>query len=130
MKIREFRPFLDYTTVSGWWKAHNWPIIPLPALSPTGRVVMNEDGERICAGWLYQTDSCICAIEWVVADPNSGPEERDEALDLLITTLKAKADEVGKPVIFTSVTHPKLRDRLVKHGFQITDSGVTNLLRS
>lgn len=129
MKIREFKPFLDYALVCSWWKAHNWPVVPLPALPTNGFVAINDDGERLCAGWLYLTDSALSALEWMVSDPNSGAEERDAALDILITTLKARADEVGKPVIFSSVAHPKLRERLAKHGFNITDNGVTNMLR-
>lgn len=129
MKIRPFNPVYDYGTVAAWWTAHKWPVLPKIALPPTGFVVVDADDKMFCAGWLYKTDSPISALEWIVADPLATPEERDSALDVLIEALIAKAHEFKKPMIFTSVVHPKLLDRLLKHGFIVTDSQVLNLMR-
>lgn len=115
----------DYPTLVAWWSAQNFPTIPPQFLPTTGLII---DG--LCAGFLYGSDSAICWLEWVVANPEADKAERRAALDELIEALAANAASRGYKAIFTSVVHPGLLERYKQHGFVITDNGVTHLLRS
>lgn len=115
----------DYSEVAGWWLDQNWPIIPQDHLPEFGFIVPG-----IAAGFLYKTDSNFALLEFVIANPNSSKEDRANALDLVIENLILLAQELGFKSIFSSVTHPKLIDRYVNHGFIITDKNMTNLIRS
>lgn len=128
MKPRSFNYLLDYPVVTQWWKAQEWPVIPRRVLPPVGIMVDDDKGKKLAAGWLYQTDTPISWIEWVVGNPEVDADTRGEAIDTLIDALKQKANQALKPVIYTSTSHPKFRDRLTKHGFVITDINMTNLI--
>jgi hypothetical protein len=123
MAVRPYAPS-DYPLVSTWWAAHQWPVIPEPLLPQTGFI-----SSDICAGFLYRTDSQFALLEWVVADPSSAPAARDRALDELIEALIRRAGELGATVLFTSLRHPRLMERMKRHGFIESDSGMTNLVR-
>lgn len=130
MTYRPFNYEKDHPVVAKWWEKHGWPVIPGFMLPPVGIVATTDHGEPMAAGWLYQSDSPISWMEWIVGDPDVGAQERGEALDVLIEALKNKADEVLKPLMFTSVRHEGLIERLKKHGFQINDGGMTNMIRN
>lgn len=115
----------DYSDVASWWKAHNWPVLPIEALPKLGFIVPG-----VCAGWLYETDSTLCWLEWVVSNPLTSKEERSVALDEVISSLLSRAKELGFKQVFTTVVHPKLVDRYKNHGFVVTDQAMTNLIRS
>lgn len=121
------RPFAakDYAAVSAWWTAHKWPAIPQDCLPKTGFIV---DG--LAAGFLYRSDSSICWLEWIIGNPQSDKLLRNEALDQVIAALICEAQRLGARMIFTSVVHPRLIERYQKHGFIVSESGMTNLVRS
>lgn len=123
MTARAFTP-ADYAEVASWWEAQGWPVIPPEMLPGTGVVVPG-----LAAGFLYKTDSAIAILEFVVANPASDKMERRAALDAVIEALLAYAALVGARAVFTSCQHPSLLARYQNHGFQITDTGMTNLIR-
>lgn len=119
-----------YETLERWWKAHGWAPVPADALPKTGVVVVGGDGAPICAGFLYATDSSLCWLEWVVADPESATETRSAALDVLISSLLFIATERGFKQVFTSARHQRLIGRYEAHfGFIPADTGMTNLIK-
>jgi len=122
--IREYNDN-DYITLCEWWVEHKWGVIPMNCLPKVGFVVNN-----ICAGFLYQTDSKIAWLEWIISNPQSNKEERDVALDLLINQLLITAKELGFKLVFTSVKHPKLKERYLEHGFLITENNSTEMVRN
>lgn len=115
----------DYATLAKWWTAQNFPTIAPEYLPQCGLIV---DG--LCAGFLYESDSAIAWVEWIVANPEAEKALRREALDKLLDALVLHAKERGYKAIFTSVAHPGLLERYKQHGFVVTDNGVTHLLRS
>lgn len=115
----------DYPLLVEWWKSHKWPSVPQECLPQIGFIVND-----LCAGFLYQTDSSICIMEWIIADKKSDLVKRRESLDILIATLSNEAKNLGFKHIFTSTPHTSLISRYKKLGFNQTDTNVTNLLRS
>lgn len=126
MIIREFTE-ADYPTYTTWLALHNWPLIPRDMLPRTG-VIVEVDGINTCAGFLYNTDSNIAWLEYVVANPLCDKLIRDKALDSLIPALLERAKGMGKSAVFSSIEHPGLIKRYQKHGGIIADSGVTNFI--
>ena len=118
----------DYETLVSWWAGHNWPVVAPQALPNLGYVV--EGDKPICAGFLYRTDSMIAWSEFIVADPESKIEERDKGLDMILDGLKKTATEMGFKALFTTLVHKRLIERHKKHGYNITDENVTNMVCS
>lgn len=123
----EIRPYKsdDYDKIKGWWESYGWPPVQPHMLSSTGMVV-----EDLCAGWLYQTDSSIALLEWVVGNPAADKEERGKAIDFLIETATKLAKLNGFKLMFTFTNSKKLINRMNEnHSFIITDTNMTNLVR-
>lgn len=119
----------DYDMLASWWAAQKFPVIPWEALPQIG-VLIGDENEPLAAGWLYQTDSCIAWIEWVVANPKPQDRKlRSLAIDAVISALTTQAKEIGAKMIFTSNKHARLGKRFKDQGFQHTDSGVNHFLR-
>lgn len=125
MNIRKVDIQKDYEMLAKWWLHHGWGDVPAIILPKEGFIV-NE----ICAGFIYQTDSKIAWIEYIVSDPASEKEYRAQSLDILIDNLIKRAKELGFLVAFATLEHPALIERYKKHGFVIGDSKVTNMIRS
>ena len=123
MNVEKFLP-KHYEEICGWWKAHDWTPVSLDALPSTGFVIPG-----ICAGFLYSTDSSMCILEWVIANPKTNKETRSEGLDLVIDELLKKAHSGGYKTVFTSVSHPKLLERYSDFGFKKTESTMTNMIK-
>ena len=122
--------FADYAEVCRWWKAHQWPCLPLKMLPTIGVIIKTTQGVGVCAGWLYRTDSCMTVLEWVISNPEVSSQTRAEGLDLLISCIIEHAKRLGPDMqIFTSAQHPKLIERYKTHGFIECDRGMTNFIR-
>jgi hypothetical protein len=123
MNIISFTPE-HYEEISCWWRDQNWTPVDLKTLPTNGLIIPG-----VCAGFLYMTDSNLCLLEWVIANPKTDKEIRSEGLDLLIDSLLKKAEELKYSLVFTSVSHPRLMDRYTKLGFQKTDTDMCNFIK-
>jgi hypothetical protein len=128
MEVQFFDPSKHYVEVASWWSKRKWPIIPPDMLSKLG-IVVQKDGENICAGWLYRTDSTVAWLEFIVANPGASGKMRYKALDLLIETLLGHAKNMGFEAVFSSLKHRGLMKKFEKAGFLPSDSGMTNMIR-
>lgn len=122
-KIRPYKPE-DYDLIKSWWNAHNWKEVPSSSLPSCGYIV-NE----VCVGFLYLTNSDMALLEWVVSDPNSDVELRNQSLDLLLAVLTEEAKLNGVKFIFTATRHPKLQERYKKHEFLEADREMVHFIR-
>lgn len=127
IETRFFKPEDHYEMVGEWWKAQKWPVLPLTHLSSIGAVAY-VDGVPVVAGWLFQTDSAWCLLEFIVANPEVRRGARSQGFDALFTWAKAAAIAGGFKNIFSSVSSDPLIKRYVDNGFQITDRKMTNLV--
>jgi hypothetical protein len=114
-----------YETVTEWWKAQNWPVIPLSHLPKTGFLV-SHDGKPAAAGWLYKTDSAMCWLEFIVASPEIRHEPRASVLSVLISSAKMAAELMGFQTVFMSIQNQSLGSRLEAQGFTASDKAMTN----
>lgn len=128
MRIKLFDAEKDYSDLCSWWKAQNWPSIERDFLSKTGIIVEN-DKDKLCAGFLYTTDSSFAIMEFIIGNPEVPKDERGKALDMLINELSKEAKKQGFKALFTMTNHSKLIDRYTKNDFQETDKNVSHFVR-
>lgn len=129
MKVVLFNKEQHYEMIQEWWKAQAWPVIPVSSLSTVGFVVESE-GKCLLAGWVYETNSDIALLEFMVANPEVKGDERNKAFDMLFKVSEEYCHFKKYKHIFSSVNNPSLIKRMEEKNFKVTDSGMTNLLRS
>lgn len=127
MRVRKFVKATDYPDAVDWWADHSWPVIP-PQMLPELGLVAEDDGFKYCMGWLYRTDSKICWLEYIVANPDAPLKKRSKAIDLLIEGAIFSAKEMGYKVIFSSLKSKGLMRRFNKQGFVYGDNAMTNMI--
>jgi hypothetical protein len=96
-----------------------WGMNPLHRrmLSEYGAIV-SKDGCDVCSGWLYQSDSKIAWVEWVVMNKKAPKNTREGALDYLYDILFHKAKELNFEIVMCIANHKSLINRLTnKLGF-------------
>lgn len=128
MEVEFFDFSKHYAEVAGWWSRHKWPIIA-PKMLPRTGIMVREEATNVCVGWIYCTDSTMCWLEFIVANPDAPGKLRFKALDLLIETLSGHAKDMGFEVVFSSLQHKGLMKKFVKAGYVKTDEGVTHFVR-
>lgn len=129
IRIEQFKEDEHYQILIEWWKAQNWQVMPIHALPTTG-VISYKDNKPVAAGFLYDTDSSFAWLEWIVGNPDVDHEDRGEGLDSVINALVTFAELKGKELIMTSSHHERLIERYKEHNFQVTDKGMSILIRS
>lgn len=104
MNCRKFSLKKDYNDISDWYLLRRSPPVPKEALPKTGFIVEN-DNKKICACWLYKTDSNVCLIETLISDPRAKSEERNEAINLVVNNLVDNAKKDGYKIILITSKH-------------------------
>ena len=91
----------DWETLVEWWDW--WPgwVAPARDFTPengTGGIMVDKNNIPIVAGFIYETNSKLCYLEWIVSNPKyKNKKDRKEAIELLIT----KAEEYTKNLGYT-----------------------------
>jgi len=120
----------DYDKFVGWWKWNRFPVPPkqmLPDNGLGGLKITGEDGIDICAGFLYETNSKIAWLEFVVSNPGIKDKKiRHESQIMLIANLTVLAEEKGFEAVFSSVKNPSLIKKFIEVGY--TPNQTTELM--
>lgn len=130
VKIRDFRFEEDYEDLCDWWEKAG-SFAPHPEHLPKTRLIAYEEktGDKICAGFLYNTDSAICIFEFFVSNPDLKKDIRDLGLNTLIAKIISLAKEKEYGMIYTSTSIPKFVKRLEDQGFLLLDKGQNHLFK-
>ena len=117
MKVRYVDFAEDYNDLCEWWIQWDWPAVPVDSLPNTGLIVENE-GVKICAAFIYRTDSDICSPEWYISNKEAPRELRKGAIEFLIEAVAKEAKAQGFKKMFMSVEpNGPLLDKLLGNGF-------------
>ena len=108
----------DHKTISKWWKQWKWPIIPKENLPPTGLMV-EKNGVSIVSCYIYITNSTGALLEWVVSNPDYRDKDRQQAIELLITTAENILKKQGVTYIFSIGRNKHLIDTHKKLGLYL-----------
>lgn len=111
----------DYNVLVNWWKF--WRFTPPPqSILPNnglgGIMIVDEYGYYSCAGFLYETNSKIAWIEYIVSNPNEKDKKtRNESLKYLILELTSIAEEKGYIATFSSIKNENLINKYIECGY-------------
>jgi len=123
----------DYELLCEWWNHYNFPPPSrefLPDNGTSGIMITDENGVALCAGFIYETNSFTCLVEFVIANPATKGQLRKESILLLLKTLNDLAEEWGYKYIFASVGHKSLIDKYLETGYQLGDQNTTELIKT
>ena len=75
----------DYETLKDWWGFWRFPAPSIPSLPQYQQgsfngLIASHNGKDLAAGFLYETNSAMCWIEYIVTNPKTSSEEREEAI--------------------------------------------------
>lgn len=111
----------DYEKFCGWWKWHKFPAPPkdcLPNNALGGLKVTGEDGIDVCVGFLFETNSKIAWLEFIVSNPDiKDKKTRKKALTDLIRYLTVHAQQKGFKAVFASLTSKSLIEKHLEIGY-------------
>ena len=87
----------DYEILTDWWKAWGWPVLAKDMLpdSGTGGIMIENEGENVVAGFLYWSNSKMVWLDWIISNPKTNRDIRQEAIKKLILTAESMTREAG-----------------------------------
>ena len=86
----------DWKMLVKWWVGHKWVPPTKDALPDNGLggLIIEEDGEPQIAGFIYQTNSKGCWLEYIISNPDY-KKDRSILLDTLVMNAEQVAIEMG-----------------------------------
>lgn len=122
--------YKDYDNILvGWWKDWDW--------TPPQRDFLPQDGEGgvmiwdedipVCAGFLYNTNSKVAWIDWIIS--NKEYKQRRKALPLLIQTLTEAAKNTNNKYGYALLKHAGLIEFYEEQGFVKGDSYSSEMIK-
>lgn len=111
----------DYEILCEFWNFWRFSIPQkniLPNNGTGGIKIIDENGTILCAGFLYETNSGIAWLEFIISNPNIKDKKiRHESQVLLISLLTIEAEEKGFTAVFASITNKNLIEKYVEVGY-------------
>ena len=114
----------DYDNIlKGWWKGWGWEAPSRDFLPQDGQGgVMVWDGDTpVCAGFLYNTNSKVAWVDWIISNKEY-KESRKEALSILIQTLTSVAKNLDNKFAYALIKHNGLIGVYEQQGYTTGDS--------
>jgi hypothetical protein len=71
----------DWDMLLSWWTGHGWP-------------TPKKDGKPVIAGFIYQTNSKGCWLEYIISKPDY-ENDRSHLIDMLIVSAEKTALSMG-----------------------------------
>ncbi len=111
----------DYDDILvGWWKDWRW-VAPERDFLPedgTGGLIVYDGETPVCAGFLYNTNSKVTWIEWVISNfEYKDREKRADALSLLVETLTNISRNLGNKFCYALIKNKGLIGVYTKSGY-------------
>lgn len=123
----------DYDNIlKGWWAKWRWtaPSKDMLPQNGAGGIMVSKDGQDICAGFVYFTNSKTAWIEYIVSNPEyRNRADRKEALNMLINVLSIYVEQEGYKYIYTSLKNKHLIDRYTDCGFLSGDKNCQEMIK-
>ena len=112
----------DWSILPIWWE--QWPKWKTPsrdALPENGLsgLMVEKEGKPIIAGFIYTTNSKGVWLEWIISDPEYREDDRQQALELLISGAENVCKAQGFKYVFFVGKHKKLINTFEKLGWSV-----------
>lgn len=123
----------DYDNILvGWW--NDWEWTPpsrdfLPDNGKGGLIVMDDD-EPICAGFIYITNSKAAWCDWIISSRTyrKKPHRRD-ALKLLVSSITDICETRGYKYVYALIKNRPLIETYKEMGFTQGDTYSTEMIK-
>lgn len=109
LMVRKFQDS-DFEEIQGWAKARG-DAYDKDMFPPLGFIMPG-----VCAYFIYETDSKVCWLENMIANPECSNEIRDLSLDLVVTEVLREVNRLGYKKAYATTSIEKVIDRAIKHG--------------
>jgi len=124
----------DYDNILlGWWEDWGW-VAPMKDMLPQdgiGGIIVYDEDEPVCAGFLYMTNSKMSWVEWVISNKNYRKKpQRKEAIVYLIETLTNIAKNNGATFAYTVVKNKSLSAIYEQIGYIDGDNNIKEMIKS
>lgn len=127
------RPLLDedYETILvEWWTQWGWKPPQKDFLPSVGLIVLDDD-EPVCAGYVYTTNSGVAWVDWIVSSKTYRKKPtRAQAMEWLIINLEQLAKRTGHKYVYALIKHKGLISVYEKLGYTKGDSYNTELIKT
>ena len=133
--IFNLRPlkYEDYNeTLVKWWKDWDWAPPPRDFLPEDGKggIMILDKETPVCAGYIYNTNSKVAWVEWVISNKEyTHKENRKQALKLLIDTLNNMCKDIGKEYCYALLKHEGLIKMYEELGYKKGDSYTVEMIK-
>jgi len=112
----------DWEVLPTWWQ--EWPEWTQPARDALpedglGGLIIEKAGIPVFAGFIYETNSKGVWLEWIISDPQYRLSDRQEALELLISSAEKVAIEKGFKYVLFIGKHNNLINTFEKLGWHV-----------
>jgi len=112
----------DWSILPIWWE--QWPKWKTPsrdALPENGLsgLMVEKEGVPIIAGFIYTTNSKGVWLEWIISDPEYRDDDRQQALELLISGAENVCKAQGFKYVFFVGKHNKLINTFEELGWSV-----------
>jgi len=130
MQAREL-VFEDWDELVSWWKSWGWECPPMQDFLPdNGVMIYNDNGENICAGFLYIiANAPVAWFTFPVSNPLIRKRERKDAINLLINTITESAKALDIKYLYSSLRNQSMIDAQVGCGYSVAGTNHTELLK-
>lgn len=129
MNFTTFIPEKHYETLRSYWSQYDWVAPELSLLPSTGYVV-EVDSKVVCACFVYQSNSKMSIMDWVIADKEANKDVRKQAIGLCISEATKATLNAGYTHIYTVTATPVMIETYKLMGFEPMETQATSLVYS
>lgn len=111
----------DYSVICDWWTKWEWPILPKELLPQDGLggFMVEKNKKPIVAGFVYLTNSKGAWFDFIVSDPDYRENDRDDAVELLISGAEQFCIDLGIKSILHIGKNKGLMNKFNKLGWRV-----------
>lgn len=123
----------DYDEIlTGWWKDWKWtpPEREMLPENGTGGFIIFDEDIPVCAGFLYNTNSNIAWVEFVVSNFNyKDRKKRKWAFTLLLSYLENLSTSIGKKYLYSILKSDSLIKTYEQLGYVKGDNKYQEMIK-
>ncbi len=134
--IFDIRPLTeeDYQShITRGWSDWGWtaPVKDFLPDNGKGGIIVLDDGEPVCAGYLYITNSKVAWVDFIISNKEYRKKpHRGNAIGLLIETLTNLAKKNGSKFCYALIKHKSLQETYEKLGYIQGDSYTSEMIKA
>ena len=123
----------DYDTIlKGWWTDWGWEPPQKDFLPDDGKggIMVLNDEEPICAGFMYTTNSKVAWVDWIISNKEYRGDDRKEAISLLVDTLTNICKSTGHKYSYALIKHQGLIKTYEDLGYLKGDGYIGEMIKA